>query len=112
MKENKFFKNHYEEFEILLKWLKLSKKIGEEYTNNPNLYVQDLGGAINFVKENCMNDVFFVGSFYIWNCYSEIVHLIQCLSDSLAGIKSLYSIAYKNIKKVIKSDCKINANNI
>ena len=22
MKENKFFKNHYEEFEILLKWLK------------------------------------------------------------------------------------------
>ena len=27
MKDNKFFKNHYEEFEILLNWLKEGKNI-------------------------------------------------------------------------------------
>lgn len=53
-------KNKYASKEELL-------EIAKEYTNNPNLYVQDLGGAIDFVKENCMNDViFFVGSFYIY----------------------------------------------
>ena len=42
-------------------------EIAKEYTNNPNLHVQDLGDAIDFVKGNCMNDViFFVGSFYIY----------------------------------------------
>lgn len=42
-------------------------EIAKEYTNNQNLYVQDLGDAIDFVKGNCMNDViFFVGSFYIY----------------------------------------------
>lgn len=39
----------------------------KEYTKNKKLYVNDLGDAIDFVKENYINDVIlFVGSFYIY----------------------------------------------
>ena len=53
-------KNKYASKEELL-------EIAKEYTNNQNLYAQNLEDAIDFAKENCMNDViFFVGSFYIY----------------------------------------------
>lgn len=39
----------------------------KEYTNNEKLYSQDLEEAVDFSKENYINDIiFFVGSFYIY----------------------------------------------
>lgn len=44
----------------------------KEYTNNKNLYIQDLENAIDFVKEKYVNDViFFVGSFYIYETVTK-----------------------------------------
>ncbi len=44
----------------------------KEYTNNKNLYIQDLENAIGFVKEKYINYViFFVGSFYIYGTVTK-----------------------------------------
>ena len=54
MKEGKFFKNHYEEFEILLDWLENKKISNREYGFYNKIKNWDFSN-INYIEENLTN---------------------------------------------------------